>query len=89
MQNLCLNLYQGAYRSQRVKYKLAFSRQNIFMIIPKQVDILHTLKILNSNRFIPKSVLESRSFEKFTGKHLCQSLFFKTVAGKFLRTPFS
>ena len=30
-----------------------------------------------------------RNFAKFTGKHLCQSLFFNKVAGlaKFLRTP--
>ena len=42
---------------------------------------------------IKKGVL--RNFTKFAGKHLCQSLFFKKVAGlghanflKFLRTPF-
>ena len=31
-----------------------------------------------------------RNFAKFTGKHLCQSLFFNKVAelAKFLRTPF-
>ena len=30
-----------------------------------------------------------RNFTKFTGKHLCQSLFFNKAAGlKFLRTPF-
>ena len=29
-----------------------------------------------------------RNFAKFTGKHLCQSLFFKKVAGLGLRTPF-
>ena len=31
-----------------------------------------------------------RNFAKFTGKHLCQSLFFNKVAGsaKFLRTTF-
>ena len=31
-----------------------------------------------------------KSFTKFTGKHLCQSLFFNKVAGlaKFLRIPF-
>ena len=33
--------------------------------------------------FYKKSVLEN--FTKFTGKHLCQSLFFNKVAG--LRTP--
>ena len=45
--------------------------------------------------FCKKGVL--RNFAKFTGKHLCQSLFFNKVAGlrylpvnfvKFLRTPF-
>ena len=47
--------------------------------------------------FWKKGVL--RNFAKFTGKHLCQSLFFNKVAGlrpgcfpvnftKFLRTPF-
>ena len=37
--------------------------------------------------FCKKGVL--RNFAKFTGKHLCQSLFFNKVAGlaKFLRTP--
>ena len=32
----------------------------------------------------------SRNFANFTGKHLCQSLFFNKVASlaKFLRTPF-
>ena len=39
---------------------------------------------------IKKGVL--RNFAKFTGKHLCQSLFFNKVASgacNFLRTPFS
>ena len=38
--------------------------------------------------FCKKGVL--RNFAKFTGKHLCQSLFFNKVAGltKFLRIPF-
>ena len=38
--------------------------------------------------FYKKGVL--RNFTKFTGEHLCQSLFFNKVAGlvKFLRTPF-
>ena len=35
--------------------------------------------------FYEKGVL--RNFAKFTGKHLCQSLFFNKVAG-LLRTPF-
>ena len=35
--------------------------------------------------FCEKAVL--RNFAKFTGKHLCQSLFFNKVAGP-LRTPF-
>ena len=41
---------------------------------------------------VKKGVL--RNFTKFTGKHLCQSVFFNKVAGlrlnfaKFLRTPF-
>ena len=39
--------------------------------------------------FCKKGVL--RNLAKFTGKHLCQSLFFNKVAGvaKFLRKPFS
>ena len=39
--------------------------------------------------FRKKGVL--KNFTKFTGKHLCQSLFFNKVAGrpKLLRTPFS
>ena len=40
--------------------------------------------------FCKKGVL--RNFVKFTGKHLCQSLFFNKFAGvnfaKFLRAPF-
>ena len=38
--------------------------------------------------FCKKGVL--RNFAKFTGKHLCQSLFFNKVEGslQFLRTPF-
>ena len=38
--------------------------------------------------FCKKGVL--RNFTKFTGEHLCQSLFLNKVAGlaKFLRTPF-
>ena len=38
--------------------------------------------------FCKKGVL--KNFTKFTGKHLCQSLFLNKVAGlaKFLRTPF-
>ena len=56
------------------------------------------LTITRSSRpevFCKKGVL--RNFTKFTGKHLCQSLFFNKVAGlrrfpvnfvKFLRTPF-
>ena len=40
--------------------------------------------------FYKKGVL--RNFAKFTGKHLCQSLFFNKIVGsdfaKFLRTPF-
>ena len=38
--------------------------------------------------FCKKGVL--RNLANFTGKHLCQSLFFNKVAGlaKFLRTPF-
>ena len=35
---------------------------------------------------VKKSVL--RNFAKFTGKHLCQSLFFPVNFAKFLRTPF-
>ena len=35
-------------------------------------------------------IVVSRNFANFTGKHLCQSLFFNKVASlaKFLRTPF-
>ena len=46
----------------------------------------------SSRGVLKKDVL--RNFAKFTGKHLCQSLFFNKVAGlrrnfaKFLRTPF-
>ena len=39
--------------------------------------------------FCKKSCL--RNFAKFTGKHMCQSLFFNKVAGlglQFLRTPY-
>ena len=36
--------------------------------------------------FCEKGVL--RNFAKFTGKHLCESLFFNKVTAKFLRTPF-
>ena len=37
-----------------------------------------------ATRGVLKGVL--RNFTKFTGKHLCQSLFFNKVAG--MRTPF-
>ena len=42
----------------------------------------------SSHRFCNKGIL--RNFEKFTGKHLCQSHFFNKAAGftKFLRTNF-
>ena len=45
----------------------------------------HSLTCRNSHHMcsIKKSIL--RNFAKFTGKHLCQSLFFNKVAG--LRTP--
>ena len=60
----------------------------------------NTIRLNRSSRlevFCEKGVL--RNFAKFTGKHLCQSLFFNKVAGlwhrcfpvnfaKFLRTPF-
>ena len=36
--------------------------------------------------FCKKVVL--KNFARFTGKHLCQSLSFNKVAGKFLRTAF-
>ena len=52
-----------------------------------------TLRSSRPEVFCKKGVL--RNFTEFTGKHLCQSLFFNKVAGlksanfaKFLRTPF-
>ena len=38
-----------------------------------------TMSIRSSNQRLKKGVL--RNFAKFTGKHLCQSLFFNKVAG--------
>ena len=45
--------------------------------------------MLRSSRtevFCEKAVL--RNFAKLTGKHLCQSLFFNKVAGKYLTTDY-
>ena len=56
---------------------------------------LQRIRSSHQRCFIIKSIL--RNFPKFTGKQLCQSLFFNKVAGlrlfpvtfaKFLRTPF-
>ena len=47
-----------------------------------KVEGTNQWKVIRSSRpevFRKKGVL--RSFAKFTGKHLCQSLFFNTVAG--------
>ena len=52
---------------------------------------------VNITKFFRKTFLENlaatvedvlRNFAKYTGKHLCQSLFFNKVTGLFLRTPF-
>ena len=73
---------------------------NIFWIVHHFVKKLgQLLDIVMGNTFkkkfrsshqrcsIEKGVL--RNFIKFTGKHMCESLFFNKVTGlKFLRTPF-
>ena len=43
------------------------------------LDISKSKRSSRSEVFCKKNVL--RSFAKFTGKHLCQSLFFNKVAG--------
>ena len=42
-------------------------------------DLTNGINLLNLEVFCRKGVL--RNFAKFTGKHLCQSLFFNKVAG--------
>ena len=63
---------------------------------PLQMQILKKPRSNRPEKFCKKGVL--RNFAKFTGKHVCQSLFFnkETLAkvfsrdfAKFLRTPFS
>ena len=64
-----------------------------FVWFEKCLKVISTVKLFSSQRWnyvvtyrsshqmcsVKKSVL--RNFEKFTGKHLCQSIFFNKVAG--------
>ena len=88
-------------RSKHISYLRDFCRKKISEIsgiFSKIFLSLLNLKIRRSSRpevFCKKAVL--RNFAKFTGKHLCQSLFLNKVLGhrcfpvnfaKFLRTAF-
>ena len=50
-----------------------------FEIRSENMDKMGKARISHQRRSIKKGVL--RNFTKFTGKHLCQSLFFNKVAG--------
>ena len=79
-------------RSQRQKVE---NIDSSFQITDKHLHFFPTCRSSSPEVFCENGVL--RHFAKFTGKHLCQSLFFNKVAGhkcfpenfsKFLRTPF-
>ena len=53
-------------------------------VLPKLFSSCFRYRSSHQSCFVRKGVL--KNFKKFTGKHLCQSLFFNTVLG--LRTPF-
>ena len=75
-------------------------QQVVKIAISKQVFTMSKQRGSRPDMFCKKGVL--RNFVKFTGKHLCQNLFFNTAVGlrlawhrcfpvnfaKFLRTPF-
>ena len=53
-------------------------------ILQKQFIIIKNLEVCQSRSSHPEMFCEKdvlRNFAKFTGKHLCQSLFFDKVAG--------
>ena len=71
---LCLQIVFRSY--------VGVSCQKFHEILPIEYDQHRPKFLLRSGRpdvFCEKVVL--RSFVKFTGKHLCQSLFFNKVAG--------
>ena len=59
-----------------------FSNHRLLHEVPQTKNVNHGVAINRNSRpevFCKKGVL--RNFAKFTGKHLCQSLFFNKVAG--------
>ena len=54
----------------------------LHLYFPLFLDQMYTYRSSSPMVFCKKGVL--KNFEKFTGKHLCQSLFFNKVAGSLL-----
>ena len=79
--------YVSAYNIKL--YKLMSTRISSSAFVGDKEHVL--LEAVVRRCYIKKGVLEN--FVKFTGKHLCQGLFFNKISGasniaKFLRTPF-
>ena len=73
---ICFSFYNIA--------KITMKQVNILAFSPAIIDTFTYLEAATSGCSVRKGVL--RSFAKFTGKHLCQSLGFNKVAGlKLLR----
>ena len=103
-----LSTYEGTDRLQTCIFAQKINCFRAFFKVFEQFLATHTQTVSSRNLrfryrssrpevFCKKGVL--RNFAKFTGKHLCQSLFFNKVTGlghrcfsvnfaKFLRTPF-
>ena len=76
--------YSGSYLEQQCSMLFMFSCQH-FKLCKRNKLILHFLEKIKTDAvaqkcsLIKKCVL--RNFAKFTGKHLCQSIFLSKVAG--------
>ena len=83
------------------KSSKSFFFWNSFMIVDRKISFTFRswIHLLNVERKLSKekfnhqwkknfSVYGFRNFAKFTGKHLCQSLFFNKVAGKISKNTF-
>ena len=70
------------------EYVQCISQDLVFCIFPRKFSA--KFRSSRPDVFCKKGIF--KNFAKFTGKHLCQSLFFNKVVGlrsaKFLRTPF-
>ena len=81
------------FKGSSYQFLMVFFKKTCFGLKGAYDFHLHSIRTKDCQKQSPRGVL--RNFAKFTGKHLCQSLYFNKVAGlrpvnfaKFLRTPF-